>query len=88
MQILPPTPFSRLLRHAVGYGGSILDSPIHKAKEVMGGRKLDSSVLEILITQQQKLRKRCKSAGMMTLIMGSVSGNFIVMVSSIRKLWQ
>ena len=31
MQILPPTPFSRLLRHAVGYGGSILDSPIHKA---------------------------------------------------------
>ena len=53
----------------------------------MGGRNLDWSFWAILITQQQKLRKGFKSAGIMTLIMISVSGNFIVMVSSTRKLW-
>ena len=47
----------------------------------MRGRKLDWSFLVILITQQQNLRKGCKSAGMMTLAMVSVSKNFIVMAS-------
>ena len=51
----------------------------------MGGRILLWSFLASLITPELKLKKGCKSSGMMTLAVVSVSGNLIVLALFTRK---